>query len=780
MPELLRIKTNDWELSLWCNDIATRQDTYLKTLLRHNKLPPISSIIFSNKINAEVFNPLTNTNFSVVDSNSINLEKSLFFENTLYQLELVFFDKTLKDAFVRHKLTQINNSFRFTPPRNEHDLPRLIGGISTGNNIGWMQLPIYFKDLTGKQSSLSISFHIAPTKMDMEADLISMYKDIDNTYPLWRFNLATKTEQSVSTGSKSGYFPILWLAHFEGLRQQMLSGLKVITSNPHSQLQNKSLHVKAEKLIGKLSHKQMELLVENKKQGYLNRNYEFNKKYLSLDTPENRFIKKIVGITKKRLSDFHRKLECINFNLGNQQLSAHFINQIKNWHDDFSNIESKTFLNEIPNKIVSGIATTVLQQKTGYNTVFKVWQVLKFYLDMFDSQASISMKSVSEIYELWCFLELREILITNLHFEETSANINRLTPKDLELKMKDGFGGAFEFERSDGTKIRLAHEPIFTKDSNPIRTFWSTQKPDILMEVTLPNKNKYIWIFDAKYRIDSDSQKNPSAETTDYVPEDAINQMHRYRDALVNISNLEASKSKKTLSRSVFGAFALYPGFFNQEASSNPYSYSIKNVGVGAFALLPKSDYPSGNNWLREYLQEQIGPPLESTNLDYKNEEIILQSPSRISLSGTSQNLYENLILVSITQPDPRDENNTFISDDNDSNFYKISTNKFRDDSHKYIIPELKFLAPAQIDPGNKSIEAIWPIKSATLHDDNREKITESYWLLELGTRLMLKNPIRNISSESKSKKIKFTTLGLLEGIVNYDEIPEVYINRLI
>ena len=104
-----------------------------------------------------------------------------------------------------------------------------------------------------------------------------------------------------------------------------------------------------------------------------------------------------------------------------------------------------------------------------------------------------------------------------------------------------------------------------------------------------------------------------------------------------------------------------------------------------------------------KYLQEQIGPPLESTNLDYKNEEIILQSPSRISLSGTSQNLYENLILVSITKPDPRDENSTFISDDNDSNFYKISTNKFRDDSHKYIIPELKFLAPAQIDPGNIS-----------------------------------------------------------------------------
>ncbi len=82
------------------------------------------------------------------------------------------------------------------------------------------------------------------------------------------------------------------------------------------------------------------------------------------------------------------------------------------------------------------------------------------------------------------------------------------------------------------------------------------------MEIEFPNKQRYIWLFDAKYRIktEQDWDENEDIEHIDYVPDDAINQMHRYRDALI----LMNEKDLNPKSRPVFGAFALYSGFFEQ------------------------------------------------------------------------------------------------------------------------------------------------------------------------------------------------------------------------
>ncbi|MFP3449162.1 nuclease domain-containing protein, partial [Pseudomonas sp. SIMBA_067] len=73
----------------------------------------------------------------------------------------------------------------------------------------------------------------------------------------------------------------------------------------------------------------------------------------------------------------------------------------------------------------------VLQQKTGYSAVYRVWQELKYYLDVFEEQSSVSMKSVAEIYEVWCFLEIRNILINELRFKDKTKKLNNLQLNDF-------------------------------------------------------------------------------------------------------------------------------------------------------------------------------------------------------------------------------------------------------------------------------------------------------------------------------------------------------------
>ena len=71
----------------------------------------------------------------------------------------------------------------------------------------------------------------------------------------------------------------------------------------------------------------------------------------------------------------------------------------------------------------------------------------------------------------------------------------------------------------------------------------------------------------------------------DYPPSDAINQMHRYRDAIYYGSELKDQASKE-----VIGGYILFPGRGDNETiAKRYYSNSVSSVNIGAFPLLPKS-----------------------------------------------------------------------------------------------------------------------------------------------------------------------------------------------
>lgn len=200
------------------------------------------------------------------------------------------------------------------------------------------------------------------------------------------------------------------------------------------------------------------------------------------------------------------------------------------------------------------------------------------------------------------------------------------------------------------------------------------------LKVTLPKsvssasgpseEKQFIWLFDAKYRIKTDKSRfddgSEDIESTDYVPDDAINQMHRYRDALIRLSepHLTESPSSQRVkkSRPVFGAFALYPGFFDQATKQNPYAAAIEEVGIGAFALLPSQNGPSqteysysGHQWLLEFLQAQIGTA-PNTQTGQGNEvtypvasmaeRLYVQEAARIPCDGMRQVLYPDLTIT--------------------------------------------------------------------------------------------------------------------------------------
>ena len=92
MQELLKLRTIDWELTVWCNDMRSRQQMLLRTLQRHGKndTPLQTKICFSSRINCELNYLLPNaqnsdstTMLSFQNTSEISLNNPLLFNKIL-------------------------------------------------------------------------------------------------------------------------------------------------------------------------------------------------------------------------------------------------------------------------------------------------------------------------------------------------------------------------------------------------------------------------------------------------------------------------------------------------------------------------------------------------------------------------------------------------------------------------------------------------------------------------------------------------------------------------
>ncbi len=108
----------------------------------------------------------------------------------------------------------------------------------------------------------------------------------------------------------------------------------------------------------------------------------------------------------------------------------------------------------------------------------------------------------------------------------------------------------------------------------------------------MQDKMKMTYLFDAKYRLEGKTK-----DGVDTPPEEAINQMHRYRDAIY-YQEYDGSALKKE----VIGGYILFPGDGDlTDIQVSKFYKTIDEVNIGAFPLRPKDE----NN--RKLLEDFIG-----------------------------------------------------------------------------------------------------------------------------------------------------------------------------
>ena len=251
-----------------------------------------------------------------------------------------------------------------------------------------------------------------------------------------------------------------------------------------------------------------------------------------------------------------------------------------------------------------------MKQAAGYRDVYENWIILQCGYDLQEGVMQLEVKDISELYEIWCFIKVKNMVQHILRNTATMIAKGSQMEGKFVKSLIQGSKSEVVFFENEHPEIQLASimynattddeeqltdESVVNNNTDIAETTSKTteQRPDIVLRLCKTDKAiQYTYLFDAKYRIRDTSI--PHKDGVEVPPVGAINQMHRYRDAIYYTHSHD-----EKLKREVIGGYVLYPGNLNKsQFMDSYYQRSIDEVNIGAFPLKP------GGHWKKMYDKE--------------------------------------------------------------------------------------------------------------------------------------------------------------------------------
>lgn len=494
-----------------------------------------------------------------------------FFDNADYPIWIEFKDY-VKDAQFGSILQNDNDRFSF----RRHILA---GFINYKNEIGRSEIQIIYK-VDKETKTFRFSFEVLSTKLDYHEHWRAIVEDIEREYRMLSLDYMRRTFHGFSPDQNGEHPDIVWWSVFEGEQQKFIKACKSIIDRPRHRPHGEEVYLRADKLKQTPHNIENQLAEHRKEPAYL---YRVEEHILSNDTQENRFLKFALYQISKRYEDLRQRIEAVKTASDTMKAAMHATSE------SLKRLQHHPFFRTIGRFKGVNQESMVLQKATGYSQVYRTWNLLRRAYSLNDGLYRLQTKDIATLYEIWCFIEVSHIVKEQLHLEnEEAEHRNRMEMNGIfSWELGKGEHSRILF-RKDGVELaELVYNPKNAdKENNNVGMKGLVvptvpQKPDIVLQLTkndLQQGMKMTYLFDAKYRIDGKDKG------VDIPPEDAINQMHRYRDAIY-YKDYDVNALKKE----VIGGYILFPGDGepNDVAASKFYK-TIKEVNIGAFPLRPK------------------------------------------------------------------------------------------------------------------------------------------------------------------------------------------------
>lgn len=613
--ELLTIKHQDFKMIVECakfDDIWHKAKSNIGEECLHSTYSwseGVSSVILSNYIGEEI---------TIENSQQA---PAIFFDNTDYPIWVEFKDYVKKAQF--GSILQSENE-KFTFRRQI-----LAGFLNYGNEVGRSEIQLIYQ-VGAETRSFVFSFEVLSTKLNYHEHWKAIIEDIEQEYRMLSLDYMRRTFHGFSPDASGETPEIIWWSVFANEQKKFIKACKNIIDRPRHRLHGKETYKRADKLTFVPSCIENELAEHRADCSHL---YRVEERVWTNDTKENRFLKFALGQITDRYEILKKRIEAI------KNASDVMKEDMQATLATLKHLQRNPFFRTVGNYKGMNQESLVLQKATGYSQIYRTWSLLHRSYSLNDGIYRLQTKDIATLYEIWCFIEVSHIVKEKLHLsDEDIDHRNRMEMNGLfTWDLGKGEHSRILFKKDDIELAELVYNPKSTERENLSAGIkdWTVptvpQKPDIVLQLTkndLQEGMKMTYLFDAKYRIDGKDKNG-----VDVPPEDAINQMHRYRDAIYY-----KDYQSDALKKEVIGGYILFPGDSEPAVvAESKFRKTIDEVNIGAFPLRPKDTH--NRQLLERFIEELIlTKSYETISKVIPQKGALLQVPNRllIGLVGNS------------------------------------------------------------------------------------------------------------------------------------------------
>ena len=668
------VRNDDVSFRVSCQNYGSHLEAAIKNLLvADNETKSVDSVFSTDNDNVKFY-------FDDIEQTDRSFEKqAVFFENTDYPMRVIPVQKGVK--ILRMDIAGHSSS---SAAETTDDGSLLYGMVNFHNQVGKTDFRIVYEK-NGHTSDLMFRTEVLSYKLDYRTDLRQIIRDIEEEYSMLSYSFLKQTYLSFKSNNGTSS-DLIWWQIFSQHYEFIMKAVQTIINNPRRRLKYESRFERAERLKTLTPDIETEYSIFKSDVHHL---YRTDEMFLSKDTVENRFLKFAV-------KEMHRRFSIIREHIKASLKVKDYVisDRLSEMDERLARVCNHPFFRQIGAFKGFTQDSLVMKRARGYSDIYREWILLQCGYELEESMSHLEVKDISELYEIWCFIKVKNMIqkIVGKKVVATSSGKN-LTSSFIKQLV---YGSQSEVKFCDGD-IELAtitYNAQVEKDEDELvsaiantSTFTTRQRPDIVLKLSKRENDDidYTYLFDAKYRL-SDTR----IENHDVPPQDAINQMHRYRDAIYYSGDDGDANVKKE----IIGGYVLYPGNLSRaEYENSYYNNSANKVGIGAFPLRPGSSKvdSDGNLYIdptssEAVLYEKLASWLLGAD---RKRELLKNSIPQKGLFYTDSMVANNVLLVSVLASDsPRPELSLLKS--GKATFYKLSPNFAMDIN----LNEIKYFAP--------------------------------------------------------------------------------------
>jgi predicted component of viral defense system (DUF524 family) len=474
---------------------------------------------------------------------------------------------------------------------SEDDGHSAFGRVNFGSQIG----RTVFAVLVDDRPELELDLEVFPSKLDYATDYEQLLSEVQRVLTGLALEYLRATFRSGLRVKAPDSTELEWLVLLRSIVGDLESALRFIAARPVRGLTREPRLVHASR-IRRVDSAVRAAVRRGRGSGpwlqpeghpLIRSRLEERQARPTLDTPEHRWLAEQVRQCRRRIGQLLR----IELRRSPSERQRRTVRELQALEARVARLLDLEPLAAADGPPPSGFASLQLIGAPGYREAYRQCMALALGLRIEGGPFELSIKDLDELYEYWCYLAVLQIIS-----EETGSRIDptslvKVQRNGLHVGLRQGRPVTVAFNQAAARRVEVTYNREFAGADLLI-----AQRPDILITFHDGHWPAMHLVLDAKYRVDA-SPEYVGKNDVPGPPQDALNVLHRYRDAIFDEQSLDARPL-----RSVIEAVALFPSSTPLEQFQRARLWrAIDRIGVGAIPLLP-GNLEVLRAWLRKAL----------------------------------------------------------------------------------------------------------------------------------------------------------------------------------